>query len=316
MYKRQSLEDAENQINPIPNPEQYQNITNPQTVWANVVNDTSLCVSEVVGFDLFVEPLPYTNLGENQGVCVDPFTGQVLEPFTIDGTVETPVAGTDYSYQWTIDGVPVSTEPEITVDQGGIYQVTITADGPLETCSYIAEALYEAVSTPIIEASVIEASFNLNGDYTIEVTVVEDFGNTNLEFAIDDGPFQSSTTFTNVTAGTHTVFARVQGVECSLTSTELGIIDYPRFFTPNNDGFHDTWNITGIGAEPNLDAKIFIFDRFGKLLKQLSPTSQGWDGTFNGQPMPSNDYWFRVDFTEPDAQRTQRTFTAHFTLKR
>ena len=212
--------------------------------------------------------------------------------------------------------MPVSTEPEITVDQGGLYQVTITAEGPLETCSYIAEAQYEAVSTPIIEASVIEASFNLNGDYTVEVTVIEDFGNTNLEFAIDDGPFQSSPTFTNVTAGTHTVFARVQGAECSLTSTELGIIDYPRFFTPNNDGFHDTWNITGIGAEPNLDARIFIFDRFGKLLKQLSPTSQGWDGTFNGQPMPSNDYWFRVDFTEPDAQRTQRTFTAHFTLKR
>ena len=71
-----------------------------------------------------------------------------------------------------------------------------------------------------------------------------------------------------------------------------------------------------IGEDPNLDAKIFIFDRLGKLLKQLSPTSEGWDGTYRGYPMPSNDYWFRVDFTEPDAARTQLTFRAHFTLKR
>ncbi|MEL6919010.1 MAG: T9SS type B sorting domain-containing protein [Bacteroidota bacterium] len=23
----------------------------------------------------------------------------------------------------------------------------------------------------------------------------------------------------------------------------------------------------------------------------------GWDGTFNGRPMPSSDYWFRIGFT-------------------
>ncbi|MFT6602487.1 MAG: gliding motility-associated-like protein, partial [Dokdonia donghaensis] len=70
------------------------------------------------------------------------------------------------------------------------------------------------------------------------------------------------------------------------------------------------------GVDPNLNAKIFIFDRYGKLLKQLSPTSPGWDGTFNGQPMPSNDYWFRVEFTEVDDLGTQRTVNGHFTLKR
>ena len=32
---------------------------------------------------------------------------------------------------------------------------------------------------------------------------------------------------------------------------------------------------------------IYIFDRYGKLLKQLSPLGQGWDGTFNGKPLPA-----------------------------
>ncbi|SDZ84421.1 T9SS type B sorting domain-containing protein, partial [Bizionia paragorgiae] len=85
------------------------------------------------------------------------------------------------------------------------------------------------------------------------------------------------------------------------------------YFTPNDDGYHDTWNIYGIENQP--DAKIFIFDRFGKLLKQLSPTGAGWDGTYNGNPMPTSDYWFTVDYREPGTDN-KKSFKAHFTLKR
>ncbi|PZW39507.1 gliding motility-associated-like protein, partial [Mesonia algae] len=84
------------------------------------------------------------------------------------------------------------------------------------------------------------------------------------------------------------------------------------FFTPNEDGYNDRWNIQGISNQ--LDAKIYIFDRYGKLLKQLSPSSEGWDGTYNGNPMPSNDYWFRVEYTDTDDKRKE--FKANFTLKR
>ncbi|WP_394908110.1 T9SS type B sorting domain-containing protein, partial [uncultured Mesonia sp.] len=72
---------------------------------------------------------------------------------------------------------------------------------------------------------------------------------------------------------------------CGTTVREIAFIDYPKFFTPNEDGYNDTWNIIGLG-EANIGAKIFIFDRYGKLLKQLSPSGPGWDGTFNGKPMP------------------------------
>ncbi|WP_026989915.1 T9SS type B sorting domain-containing protein, partial [Flavobacterium subsaxonicum] len=96
----------------------------------------------------------------------------------------------------------------------------------------------------------------------------------------------------------------------------VSIIDYPHFFTPNGDGYHDTWNIVGLKNYP--EARIFIFDRYGKLLKQLSPESdvndgEGWDGTYNGQPVPADDYWFTV--TYPDGNVTKE-FKAHFSLKR
>ena len=101
---------------------------------------------------------------------MDLITGEVIDPFILDGTVENPLPDTDYSYQWTIDGAFASTDPEILVDQGGLYQVTITAEGLLATCTYIAETEFEAVQTPVIEANVIEASFSSEADYTIAVS--------------------------------------------------------------------------------------------------------------------------------------------------
>ena len=91
------------------------------------------------------------------------------------------------------------------------------------------------------------------------------------------------------------------------------VIGYPKFFTPNGDGYHDTWNILGIANQPN--AKIFIFDRYGKLIKQLSPSGTGWNGTFNGKRLPTSDYWFTVEFIEPK-DGSLKLFKSHFTLKR
>ncbi|MEL0645775.1 T9SS type B sorting domain-containing protein, partial [Olleya sp. Ti.3.14] len=85
---------------------------------------------------------------------------------------------------------------------------------------------------------------------------------------------------------------------CGEASIPVMVMDYPHFFTPNDDGFNDTWNIYGI--EDQLDAEIYIFDRYGKLLKQLSPSGLGWDGTYNGNPMPTSDYWFTVEYREPN----------------
>ena len=93
---------------------------------------------------------------------------------------------------------------------------------------------------------------------------------------------------------------------------DIGVVDYPRFVTPNNDGFNDTWNIIGL-ADYDPAARIYIFDRYGKLLKQLSPTAAGWDGTYKGNPLPSSDYWFRIEYTE---EGIPKAFTGHFTLKR
>ncbi|NNM22909.1 MAG: T9SS type B sorting domain-containing protein, partial [Flavobacteriaceae bacterium] len=156
------------------------------------------------------------------------------------------------------------------------------------------------------DAVVTSGAFD--SSHTIEATAM---GIGDYLFQLDDGPFQSEGSFTGVEPGNHLVTIK-DANGCGSVSIELGVIDYPRVVTPNQDGFHDTWNITGI-ANGDPSAKIYIFDKFGKLLKQLSPLGPGWDGTYNGNPLPSSDYWFRVEYKEND---TQKEFTGHFTLKR
>jgi gliding motility-associated-like protein len=120
--------------------------------------------------------------------------------------------------------------------------------------------------------------------------------------------------FSNLATGEYFITIFDDLANCS--PTRLGpifIINYPNYFTPNDDGINDFWNISDLSQQP--DAVISIFDRYGKFLKQISPASFGWDGMHNGEKLPSTDYWFTVDYL---SQKTQvRTlFKAHFSLKR
>ncbi|WP_299323211.1 T9SS type B sorting domain-containing protein [uncultured Maribacter sp.] len=85
----------------------------------------------------------------------------------------------------------------------------------------------------------------------------------------------------------------------------------PKFFTPNNDSYHDVWDTSKLSG--TVDIGIFIYDRYGKLLKQLDPnaSNSAWDGMYNGKQMPSTDYWFK--YLNYD---TGIDLSGHFSLKR
>lgn len=157
-------------------------------------------------------------------------------------------------------------------------------------------------------AMTVSVSNAFSSNATLTVNVID--GNENLLYQLDDEGFQESNVFTGVSTGIHQITViDVQG--CTLLTQEVLVIDYPKFFTPNGDGYNDTWNISGLQNLSN--STIFIFDRYGKLLKQISPHGAGWDGTFSGQPLPSTDYWFTVEYQENDQPKE---FKAHFSLIR
>ncbi|WP_185963885.1 T9SS type B sorting domain-containing protein [Flavobacterium restrictum] len=116
--------------------------------------------------------------------------------------------------------------------------------------------------------------------------------------------------FSNLSNELHIV--RVRDLNgCTNLSKEIFILGYPKFFTPNGDGVNETWNINGFDSYAN--EKIYIFDRYGKLLKQINSKMLGWDGTYNGHPLPSSDYWFKVVYFKDGISKE---FNSHFSLKR
>jgi gliding motility-associated-like protein len=307
----ETLETAEAGTDPLPNI--YINIINPQLIYARVTNeidpmdeDSCYAIVEVI---LEVEILPMVVLQEQYRLCVDS-NGNPIEQE--EGEVSPPVIdtgldGSQYSFLWSLDGVILPNEigPSITALTAGVYEVVVTE---LQTGCQTTATTTVVVSSPpqIYDAQVTSNAFDT--PHTIEASAS---GQGVYIFQLDDGPFQDSGTFTGVEPGNHIVTIK-DANGCGSVTIELGIIDYPRIVTPNHDGFHDTWNIIGI-ANGDPTAKIYIFDKFGKLLKQLSPLGPGWDGTYNGNPLPSSDYWFRVEYKENESTKE---FKGHFTLKR
>jgi len=158
------------------------------------------------------------------------------------------------------------------------------------------------------------------------IDVIEDLSDRNIievfvqgtgsyEYSINNGPFQDSPIFVDVPPGENTLVINDKNGCGTTEPIPFLVVGYPKFFTPNGDGIHDDWNVLGI--ETLVNPVVFIFDRYGKLLKQLDAATFGWDGTFNGRPMPSSDYWFRLEYSrDEEGIVVANTIRSHFSLKR
>jgi len=305
----------------IQEPTFYTTVSNPQTIIAETINTATLCESpSVAEITIEVNDRPDVDLSNYDGliICADtnpltPVEGGNYDPIII----ETGLDAADYTFVWTLDGSTLSEDgPSLTADQAGTYEVTVTDQDGNIACSTTTSATIEQGNPPEFEVSPLTLSFE--EDHAILVSNIT--GEGDYEFRLNNGPWQAADedgtlTFTDVAPGEHLVYGRdVNG--CGTTVKVISFIDYPKFFTPNQDGYNDRWNIIGLQDQPQ--AKVYIFDRYGKLIKQLSPVGEGWDGTYNGKAMPSNDYWFRVEYMEtlPDGSQQPREFKANFTLKR
>ena len=127
------------------------------------------------------------------------------------------------------------------------------------------------------------------------------------EYSLDGTYYQDSNTFSGLQNGEYTVYIRDKNL-CGRVSGEVFLLMYPKYFTPNGDGFNDKWKIKFSNTESNLEIK--IFDRSGKLIKSLTGDSDGWNGTFNGKELPSTDYWFLV------TRANGKEYRGHFAMKR
>ena len=193
---------------------------------------------------------------------------------------------------------------EIVVNSPGTYTVTVNDSLDDDSTCAVTETVQ------VIEAPFPTAINIITEDWTSSSNSIkiEVDGSDNYLFSIDDDVYQSTNSFNDLEAGDYMVYVKNE-YDCLVYSEAVYLLNYPKFFTPNNDGFNDYWNIDFLEKEPQTE--IHIFDRYGKLIKRLTPLSQGWDGTFNGQLLATSDYWFVLHIPGKD-----KTYKGHFTLKR
>lgn len=276
-----SANDALNDSNPLPNI--FKNTTAfSQIIYAKATNGAD-CF-DITPVTLVVNTFDPPNFEDEQRyLCKgDEITLNVATGFT--------------SYLWSTG----DTANSITVNLAGDYSVVVKDVNGCEKTKKYKVILSEPA---LITDAVVKDFSGVDNSVLIQYT-----GIGNYQFSLDGNFFQENPLFTNVKPGTYNAVARDKN-GCGLSNSFLlYVVDYPRFFTPNGDGYNDLWLITNIDQLP--DYKISIFDRYGKLLKQMNQNSDGWNGIFNGQQLPSDDYWFTLEFIDG------KTVKGHFSLKR
>ena len=288
--------DALNEINPINNPTGFTNQNAfQQNIFFTIENGTAC--KDLGILSLQVVSLPVIDEEAIVYYCVEDF------PNPIDISVGIPDSElSNFEFLWMISG---ETSPVSQVNQAGIYEVAITS---LETgCTNFR-------SIEVKESGL--ANFNINikeftrDNNTVTINIIaESLGD--YQFAVDDiaGPYQDNFVFENVLPGIHNAFVKDKN-GCGIKQKTFGVIGIMDFFTPNNDGINDVWHFKGIFNNKQALAFVYIFDRYGKLLKSFRGLDKFWNGTYNGKPMPSNDYWYKIELEDG------RKLSGHFTLRR
>ncbi len=256
-----------------------------EIIYARIENNITGCYS-VIQFSVVVNPLPLVSI-EDQVICLDNL------PLLVSVNTNNP---TD-QYLWSTG----ETSPEIEIFETGSYTVSITNNFGCASNSIFNVTESESAIIDLIET----VDFSDPNNITVTINGIGDY-----LFQLNNRNFQTSNVFQNVPLGYNTITIIDQN-GCAQVTRDVLVIDTPKHMTPNDDGDFDTWHIVGVETLPG--TTINIFDRFGKLLKQINANTSGWDGTYNDNKMPTGDYWYAANVIQ-----NGKTFEVkgHFTLKR
>ena len=273
-------ETAANKINNVTN---YKLVLGDNKIYVRVNSNTPCFAVAELNLTLISKPIitiqDIVPLCENKSIIVD--------------------AGSGFnSYLWS-NGASTQT---ITIVNPGDYSVTVTKNYATISCLSTKKFIVKKSNIATITSLEIQDWTDNQNSIIAYVT-----GNGDYEYSIDGINYQTSNQFTGLIGGDYTVQVRDKN-GCGTATDEIYLLMYPKFFTPNGDGYNDTWKIKFSELEAGLTIK--IFDRYGKFIKDIDSNDASWNGTYNGFELPSTDYWFVV------TRANGKEYKGHFSLKR
>jgi gliding motility-associated-like protein len=315
-----SSTDAFDGSNPITSP--YTNTKPTEIIYVRIKNKATACVNADASFDLVINSLPDFDVTSPQIFCLN------NPPLNIIIEYESAA----YAYEWRNSSGTVISMPYNANDlSGGNYSVTATTtDGT--NCSKTKTIVVNESNSAILKPSfvrVLDEGNALGNDTNLSIiidVVNNDIGSGNYQFALlkeDREPvripsigFQDSPIFEYLEGGIYTIIVNDKNGCTPDAILKVSVLSFPKFFTPNGDNNNDTWSIRGATKDFYKSSTVKIFNRYGKLIAQINRDGEGWDGTYNGKKLSSDDYWFNMVLVPVDASKPSINKTGNFSLLR
>ncbi len=253
----------------------------------------------IVAIELIVNPVPSFTMEGSYILCTDGPGLPLSAPEGFD------------TYKWYRQagdpGEAFSDAQRVILTAAGDYileaGLTYTVNGEVTTCN--SRKTFQVL--PSASAVIKEIEINdFAGNNTIQIDVT---GGGDYEYSLDGDRYRQDPLFEQVAPGLISVYIRDRK-GCGITQTEVAVMGYPKFFTPNGDGVNDYWQVTGLDSQFHSGASILIYDRYGALVSRIGPDDPGWDGTTSTGSLPASDYWFSILLDDG------REIKGHFALKR
>ncbi|MFD0796988.1 T9SS type B sorting domain-containing protein [Maribacter chungangensis] len=288
-----NLTDASLEQNPL-----NKNMASATTLIYARLENSNQC-ENIVRINLIVNPSPTVQLQDNYLLCTN-------DPQLV---LEAP-AGFDL-YRWTkiTGGAEETMGTNLTFNgtEIGSYTLTVGFSYPGQGTNQVCEYSFPFTISPSNPASIKKIIVeDLADNNTIQVFAE---GDGDYEYAIDGMSFQNDNLFEDMAPGRYEITVRDKN-GCGTIVQKTAVLGYPKFFTPNGDGINDYWQLIGLEENFSANASISIFDRYGKLVANLTNNNPTWNGTWNSSPLPADDYWFMI------ALEGGRELKGHFSLKR
>ncbi len=298
-----SLNDAQLEQNEILPQNNYTNQTAfSETIYVRVESDDNGdCFGIGPHLRLIVHPIPEFEIEGETVYCSngDPVVLEIVNP------------NGNYQYEWTDQsGTVISNLTSVEVTSGGVYSATASSGF---NCSS------SPVTFSVLESSVADLDMDdiTITDFTSNNTITIDpsgLGVGDYEYGLNTSVyFQDEPYFDQVIPGEHILFVRDKN-GCGVAALEIYVLGFPKFFSPNDDLYNQTWNIKGFSESYSSRSLVHIFDRYGKHITSIKPSGIGWDGTFKGKQLPKTDYWFIAEMIKLNGE--VRTLKGHFSLLR
>ncbi len=296
--------------------EDYENIiANTQTVYAKIFNRNNDTCFDTTEFNLVVNEIPIFDLDQEKIICANRLPDSV--------GVENPFG--NYTYEWRLDdntlfsNIETLTFNDVSLIPDTGLSLTLTATDPLNTCTNSKSILIKKIEPITFTQDDIIVN-DLSNNNTITINPLDpNFNPEYYQYGLSDEDgniinlYQNELVFENITPGIKTIHIR-DIYNCETFEIEISIIGFPSFFTPNNDGENDFWHVLGVNNDFFTASIIRVFDRFGKIVANINPSSKGWNGLYNGKELPETDYWFTAQII--DSNGDIREQKGHFSLIR